>query len=393
MNLKSITIVVSAIALTVGASSCGKEGCTDKDALNFDEKAKKDNNTCEYDLGLSGAITENRTLLGDQTYTLSGGVHVKEGVTLTIESGATIKSNPDEAVAYLLIERGAKLIAEGTASNPIVFTSGSSSPKAGDWGGIIVCGKAPINKGTEATAEVGDVLYGGTDANDNSGILSYIRVEYSGNSINDEKQHNGFTFNGVGDGTTVEFLESYYGNDDGFEFFGGTVNASNLVSVGSGDDCFDWTYGWTGSGSNWIAKQVSGIGDRGIEADNQSGANDAAPFSNPTLINVTLTGQGVAAGTDGIKLREGTMGNLSNVLITGFRDAVEIEHAVTVKHAISGDLSLSNITSSDATTVWAIKGAETESDSTAAATAISPAFGTSATGSSTDWTTGWTVGL
>ena len=144
----------------------------------------------------------------------------------------------------MLFRSGGKIEAVGTEDSPIVFTSGTASPARGDWGGIILCGKAPINKGTTATAEVGDVLYGGTDATDNSGTLKYVRVEYTGNAINTEKEHNGFSFNGIGNGTTLEYLQAYMGGDDGFEFFGGTVNASFLVSTGSKDDSFDWTYGW-----------------------------------------------------------------------------------------------------------------------------------------------------
>ena len=138
---------------------------------------------------ISGSITSDMVLTTGTEYVIAGGVHVKNGVTLTIEPGVTVKSSKTEpTVAYLLIERGAKIMAEGTAALPIVFTSGQDVPKRGDWGGIIICGKAPINNGSEATAEVGDVLYGGNESNDNSGILKYIRFEYTGNSINSEKR-------------------------------------------------------------------------------------------------------------------------------------------------------------------------------------------------------------
>ncbi len=386
------------IAITIGLSlaSCNNDGCTDPGANNYEEKAKNDDGSCEYDAPetrLSGDVTEDLTLDLSYEYTLAGGVHIKSGVTLTIPAGTVIKSDPNESVAYLLIEQGGKINAKGTDTEPIVFTSGATSPAAGDWGGIIICGKAPINNGTTATAEVGDVLYGGSDAADNSGTLEYIRVEYTGNAINDEKEHNGFTFNGVGSGTTLSYLQAYYGNDDGFEFFGGTVTADYLVSSGSGDDSFDWTYGWIGSGSYWIAEQANGIGDRGIEADNNGDNNGATPASNPTLSNITLTGHS-ASESDGIKLREGTMGNISNVLISSFQDGIEVEHEITVSNAAMGELSLDNITLEGITgSEFAIKGAANSSDSTSAANMIDMTIGVDATGAGSDWTAGWTKAL
>ncbi len=321
-------------------------------------------------------------------------VYVKNGATLTIEPGVIVSSDPNEAVAYLLIEQGAKIMAQGTDVSPIVFTSGAATPARGDWGGIIICGEAPINKGTTATAEVGDVLYGGSNAADDSGILEYVRVEYTGNAINSEKEHNGFTFNGVGSGTTLSYLQAYMGGDDGFEFFGGTVNASYLVSTGSKDDSFDWTYGWSGNGSYWIAEQAADEGDRGIEADNQGGANGATPFSNPTLTNITINGRGVAASTDGMKLREGTKGNISNVMIDGFKDALEVEHDQTVTNAADGSLSLSNIKITGATNDFIVKSAGLAAgDSTTAVTNVGNAIGTAATGAGSDWRAVWSLGL
>jgi hypothetical protein len=393
---KAITMSFVALAFGAAVSSCNNEGCTDKDAMNYDEKAKKDDGSCEYEAPstlLSGDITEDLVLDADYEYTLAGGVHVKDGVTLTIPSGTVIKSDPNESVAYLLIEQGGKIMAEGTATEPIVFTSGAANPAAGDWGGIILCGKAPINNGSTATAEVGDVLYGGTDASDNSGTLRYVRVEYTGNAINDEKEHNGFTFNGVGSGTTVEYLQAYMGNDDGFEFFGGAVSANYLVSTGSGDDSFDWTYGWVGSGEYWIAEQTDGIGDRGIEADNNGDNNEASPYSNPTLSHITLTAY-VGSESDGMKLREGTKASITDVLILNFQDGVEVEHAVTVANAATGDLMLNDVTITDYTgSLFAIKGSANTSDSTSAAQAVQSAINGSGVGAGDDWTESWTRSL
>ncbi|MDA9563370.1 hypothetical protein N9R81_01700 [Flavobacteriales bacterium] len=402
MKLKTISIIALSATLAIGASSC-KKGCTDTGATNYNEKAKRDDGTCEYDPQetiIAGDITADETWTyldanGEvAVYTLAGGVHVKNGATLTIEPGVIVESDPNEAVAYLLVEQGAKIMAQGTDVSPIVFTSGAATPARGDWGGIIICGEAPINKGTTATAEVGDVLYGGSNSTDDSGILEYVRVEYTGNAINSEKEHNGFTFNGVGSGTTLSYLQAYMGGDDGFEFFGGTVNASYLVSTGSKDDSFDWTYGWSGNGNYWIAEQAADEGDRGIEADNQGGANGATPFSNPTLTNITINGRGVAASSDGMKLREGTKGNISNVVIDGFKDAIEVEHDQTVTNAADGSLNLSNIKITGATNDFLIKGAGLAAgDSTTAVTNVGGAIGITATGAGTDWRAVWSLGL
>ncbi len=387
-----LLLSISLGLITLG--SCKREGCTDPEAINYNEKAKKEDNSCEYDTSadsvLAGDITEDRTLDASISYTLSGGVYVKEGATLTIPAGTMIKSDPTESVAYLLIERGAKIQATGTVSDPIVFTSGAANPASGDWGGIILCGYAPINNGNEATAEVGDVLYGGDNPADNSGTLSYVRVEYTGNAINDEKEHNGFTFNAVGSGTSISYLQSYMGNDDGFEFFGGTVEANYLISSGSGDDSFDWTYGWSGTGSYWIAEQIPGIGDRGIEADNNGDDNGASPFSNPTLSNLTLTGYGES---DGIKLREGTKANISNVVIDNFSDGIDMEHAITISNIASGELTLEDIQMSNVSDLFEIKGAGSTSDSTAAADKINAAITGTTSGAGTDWLNGWSKSL
>lgn len=337
------------------------------------------------DTVITGEITGNRTLDASKTYTLSGGVHIKAGATLTIPAGTMIKSNPDEAVAYLLVEQGAKVDAQGTAASPIVFTSGNETPKRGDWGGIIVCGKAPINAGSTATAEVGDVLYGGSDAADNSGIYKYIRVEYTGNAINDDKEHNGFTFNGVGSATTVEYLQAYMGNDDGFEFFGGTLKANYLVSTGSKDDSFDWTYGWAGSGSYWYAEQANDAGDRGIEADNNSKDHTASPYSNPTLSNITLKGN-KTDGNDGIRLRVGTKGNLSNVMVDNFGGAgVQVKDDQTGLNVNDGSLTVSNVKLSNVTTEFGYP------DNVTADKKFTN--GTTATGSGSTWMSGWTKEL
>ncbi|RZJ80283.1 MAG: hypothetical protein EOO47_08080 [Flavobacterium sp.] len=318
---------------------------------------------------ITGSITSDVTLAKGNSYILKGGVHVKDGKTLTIEEGVTVKSDPNEpATAYLLIEPGAKIMAQGTASSPIVFTSGAAAPKEQDWGGIIVCGRAPVNgEGGRISSEMGaDVVYGGTNAADNSGILKYIRVEYTGKKQTADKEHNGFTFEGVGNGTLVEYLSVYRGGDDAFEWFGGTVNVKYLFAYGAQDDTFDWTFGWSGKAQFLVGVQGDGVADRGIEADNSNKNNAANPFSNPTISNVTLVGSLTAktgddptnatdvGKTTGLKLREGTKGKLHNFVVYNFNNGIDVEHNGTLANVEDGSLFIKN---SDISNVkpWAFK--------------------------------------
>lgn len=243
---------------------------------------------------LTGTLTENRTLTADSVWTLKGYVYVPEGVTLTIEPGTIIKSDVSEKGA-LCIERGGKIYANGTADKPIIFTSGQSSPKPGDWGGLIILGNAPTNK-PNPTIEGGiGRPYGGIDENDNSGVLKYVRVEYAGIAAFPGSEINAFTFGGVGKGTVVDYCESYYANDDAFEFFGGNVNCSHLVAVGTADDDYDFDFGYVGTIKFAISKRDPLFVDmadagNGIECDNDGTGSVATPVTNPKLNNFTLIG-------------------------------------------------------------------------------------------------------
>lgn len=294
---------------------------------------------------LEGKITADRTLKANELYELRGGVSVVDGVTLTIEAGTKIIAGDVGGVfSYLAIEQGAKIIAEGTASQPIVFTSNKCTPNSGDWGGLLLAGKAPINRGTTATTEVANLTYGGTDPADNSGILRYVRLEYTGGKINDDAEYNGLSLYGVGNGTTIEYIQSFNGNDDGIEFFGGTVNLKYAIVTGAGDDSFDWTDGWVGNGQFWIAQQTSAGGDKGIEADNLSSAPDAAPFSNPTLSNITLIGAEDGDGENkGIEFRAGTKVRMYNTIIKAFPGkGIEIDDDQTLINLNNNEVIVRN---------------------------------------------------
>ena len=289
-----------------------------------DKKVTETIDSTEFEL--KGSLTGERTLLAGNTYTLVGGYHVKDGGKLIIEAGVIINatrttSNPD----YILIEQGGKIDAQGTKDKPIVMTSSTQNP--GAWGGLHICGKAPINlTGGSGKSEIGDATFGGTNPADNSGTLRYVRLEYTGFAFNETKESNGLTMYGVGDGTTIEYVQTYKGADDGFEWFGGTVNAKYLVSTASEDDSFDWTDGWVGKGQFWVAIQDqkapgadgTANGDCLIEADNREDNFTNTPVSCPTLANLTLVGNNdTNAQKRGIRLRAGTYVKMYNVLVTG----------------------------------------------------------------------------
>jgi len=289
---------------------------------------------------LTGEISENTVLKKENEYTLTGGLHIKSGTTLTIEAGTKIIAKDDDVVDYILIEQGAKINAQGTADNPIIMTS--EKKEAGAWGGLHICGYAPTNIGTTGKSEIGDANYGGNNPADNSGILRYIRLEYTGYAFSEEKEANGVTFYGVGNGTEVEYLQAYKGSDDGFEWFGGTVDAKYLIATDCSDDSFDWTEGWCGRGQFFVAYQgaQSSIGydcDCLIEADN-NGKNFAAdPVACPTLANLTLIGNSSETNKRGIRLRAGTQAKIYNTLVKGKANCLTTETTETEESLVDGN--------------------------------------------------------
>jgi hypothetical protein len=279
---------------------------------------------------LSGTYTQSLTLDPINTYILNGSLIMASGTTLTIPAGMTIKAEATGANVYIAISQGAKIIANGTAAEPIVLTSNASNPAAGDWGGLILLGKAPINSvvaGATSTSEIASLPYGGTDENDDSGSIQYLRVEYSGGAADGQSENNGLSFYGVGRGTLVQYVESFEGKDDGFEFFGGTVEVSYLASINNQDDSIDWTEGFSGKITNAYVKHGADH-DKGIEADgyNSDYGNNAVPkfWANPTLTNVTIIGNGSSTGGEAVRLRVGTKGSLNNIYIKGFAKGSQI---------------------------------------------------------------------
>ena len=292
---------------------------------------------------VEGIINENFTMDSDKNWMLSGGVFIEDGFTLSIPNGQTIYADPT-VTTFLSIKQGGKIIAEGTATNPIILTPLKNDPTYGDWGGIIINGKAKLNTGMTAEGEGGTGIYGGDNDDDNSGVLRYVRVEYAGKVLGTDNELNGFSFNGVGRGTTVEYIQAYKGADDGIEFFGGTVNVRYAVSNYNQDDAFDWTHGWRGKGQYWYCQQGVDGGDRGIEADNNADDNNLQPYSNPTLANITLNGVDDGDGLNtGMRLREGTKGKIYNASVTGFpKYGVRVSEQASLDHVTNGELFVAN---------------------------------------------------
>lgn len=277
---------------------------------------------------ISGNITADKTYAYGN-YTLKGMVKIQSGVTVTFEPGCTITSDKATGENGLIILNGGKLIANGTAAEPIVFTEKSKTP--GSWAGIIMYGDAPIVNSASnpspqtATSEDGTgTIYGGSNTTHNGGSLKYVRVEYAGQVItSNSKEHNGFSFYSVGSGTVLENLVSYMGNDDGFEFYGGTVSAKNLISYGNKDDSFDWQDGWRGQdNSNWYAYQT-GTGNYGMEVEAKSVNNNFWPKINGISLKraagTTTEAQGEIQ-LDAIQFKKEGNGDFSNIIIDGYKN-------------------------------------------------------------------------
>jgi hypothetical protein len=298
--------------------------------------------SCDRDLGggegpinvpstttLTGNINTTTTLTSDKVWTLKGYVYVTDGAKLIIQPGTTIVSDVAEKGA-LCIERGSQIIAEGTQSKPIVFTSGrpEGQRSPGDWGGIVILGRAKTNRSSEPTIEGGiGRPYGGTNDSDNSGVMRFVRIEYAGIAAMPNSEINALTLGGVGNGTILENIQTIYANDDAFEFFGGTVNGKNLYAFATADDDFDFDFGYTGMITNGVAKRDpqfvdSGDAGNGVECDNDGTGSAAQPYTHPKLFNMILVGPNVSTALAnhnlGLRFRRSTQFTMKNSVVWGW---------------------------------------------------------------------------
>lgn len=303
------------------------------------------------ELVLQGTLLEDKTLTKDKIWTLKGYVYVPEGITLTIEEGTVIESDIAEKGA-LIIERGGKIMAEGTPQEPIIFTSGNDFPQPGDWGGIVILGRAKTNQG-EPTIEGGiGRQYGGTNDDDNSGVLKYVRIEYAGVAAFANSEVNALTLGGVGRGTTIEYVQTYYANDDAFEFFGGTVSPKYLVAVATADDDYDFDMGYTGTIQYAISKRDplfvdGGDAGNGVECDNDGAGSTLTPTTKPTLLNFTLVGptssQSLPNHNLAMRFRRGTNFVVRNSVFYGYmKGGLQIESDITVQSFADGSSEFTN---------------------------------------------------
>ena len=323
---------------------------------------------------IQGDITADRTLTNDTEWDLKGIVYVKNNATLTIEPGTFVIGQPGTTPpSALIVTQNGKIVASGTKSRPIVMTSSLpfGQRTRGDWGGLVLLGKAPINVGgnipgggvcppegcknapgtfyIEGLVGNADSVYGGTDPNHNCGTLRYVRVEYAGTILSPNNELNAFTFGGCGKQTVAEHLQAIYSKDDSFEWFGGTMDAKWLVGGLGADDFTDFQLGFVGRLQFGIMYQSpDSPGNRGIEGDNSEYDQAATPYSNPTFYNITYFGSGNPgfdeASSPGIFLRRGARGSYNNIVVSNFYSAcLDVSDAATQAQADGGNLTMNGV--------------------------------------------------
>lgn len=333
------------------------------DGTDSGSKTETEENTI-----LEGRITANRTLSAKYTYKLRGLVYVTNGAILTIEPGTKIVGENGKN-GGLIITRSSKIIADGTADKPIVFTSEAASPKRGDWSGVVILGNAPTNATFNGVSGVGEIEGGvnnsdglglyGTPVNqlqnpaDNSGILRYVRIEYAGYAFLPDKEINGLTFGGVGSNTVVDNVQVSYANDDSFEWFGGTVTCTHLISYRTLDDDFDTDNGFAGKVQFGISLRDSSVADisnsESFESDNDANGSALTPKTSAVFSNMTVVGPKVTASNNinsyfvwGAQIRRNSTISIFNSIIMGYPNGLYID-------ATKGTPTDLNITSTPAT--------------------------------------------
>lgn len=321
--------------------------------------------------GNTGAF--DRTLSKDTIYTIVGFYFVQPGTKLTIPAGTRLEGDYNTKGALITV-RGTKtrssgqLIARGTASEPIIFTSSRpvGQRARADWGGVVLSGLADLNVSSKigvGEGGTGSYSYGGISASpkndDTSGVLQYVRIEYGGTKVTADNEINGLTLNAVGTGTVIDHVQCHMIADDGFEWFGGTVNARYLVSSGNDDDAFDMDFGYSGKLQFLFAMQDPNLANRGFEIDNDGSASDATPYTSAVCANVTLVGTGKEKANDddndGFYLRRNCKLKIYNSIATNFRYGLVVDGANTKTNAENGELFVKNSILSGSKGAWLYK--------------------------------------
>ena len=312
-------------------------------------------------------ITTSTTWSASKIYLLKGIINVTSGATLTIPAGTIIKGDK-ASKGTLVINRGAKIEAIGTVDKPIVFTSNqpAGARAASDWGGIVLLGKAPNNQGTNQGIEgiptdaSGKASFGGTDPIDNSGTLKYVRIEFAGIPLSPDYEINGLTFGSVGSGTTIDYVQVSFAGDDAFEWFGGTVNAKHLISIGALDDDFDTDFGFSGKVQYGLAQRYPTIADVSgsncFESDNDGSGSTKTPQTSAVFSNITLLGPLSSASLSGVnanyqhaaQIRRNSSLSIFNSAFAGFAEGIYIDDSkvavakATSANYLAGTLSFQN---------------------------------------------------
>jgi hypothetical protein len=315
-------------------------------------------------VNVTQSITANTTWTKNNVYILFGDIFVKDGATLTIEAGTLIKGNK-QSLSRLVVTKTGKINANGTAAEPIVFTSNepAGSRRRADWAGLAICGSAPINTKDGSGNSITKLLecgtgneyeYGGNNADDSSGVLRYVRIEYAGYVCGANAELNSLTLGGVGRKTVISHIMVSYGQDDGIEFFGGNVNADHVVSYGSRDDDMDTDDGYSGKVQFGLIVRVDTIADQGdisnaFESDNDPNGTYNTPFTGAVFSNFTIVGPAptVASTIDAkygwaFRLRRNTGINVFNTIVLGYRDGLRIEGSGSQAKATGDTLEFKN---------------------------------------------------
>lgn len=297
---------------------------------------------------VTGNITSDTTWTADTLYVMGATIFVQNGATLTIEPGTVVLGGIDRSA--VVVEPGARIMAVGTDMKPIVFTSPQErgDRSAGDWGGIIIAGNAPINVtgGTSNVEGFEQVTYGGDQPHESSGYLRYVRIEFGGFEFNPDNELNGLALHGVGDGTVIDHMQVISNADDGIEWFGGTADCKYMIFTGNYDDSVDCTEGAQFKIQHLVVVQEGSIdADHGFEFDNWENDNDATPRVFAEIYNATLVGSADTGdrGDDGMKIRRGTGGAFYNFIVTGFRETgLDVDDEATHIQANNGGLVFGN---------------------------------------------------